>query len=88
MAHVQLDSRLTDCGKDGTRKVNGTSALRQQLKNNANITLTAEDYVTIGIHIDKTTRTPSPLPTIAPINILLDTRHLVKSNLLGYAAAR
>lgn len=52
-------------------------ALRQQLKNNTNITLTAEDFATIGIHIDKTTRPRAPVPDIAPINTLLDTRHLV-----------
>ena len=52
-------------------------AMRQQLKNDSDITLTADDYTALGIHIDKTTRTRSRVPDVAPISVLLETNHLV-----------
>ena len=52
-------------------------AMRQQLKNDSDITLSADDYTVLGIHIDKTTRTRSRVPVVAPINVLVTTNHLV-----------
>ena len=50
--------------KEGVELISG---LRHQIKNDKQITLTAEDYVRLGIHIDKTGRTKPPLLTTAPL---------------------
>ena len=50
--------------------------LRQRLKNGV-AALTAEDYAHLGIHRDKTTRTPAEIPTDVP------TATWVKSDRLG-----
>ncbi len=51
-------------------------ALQQQLKNNANITLTGEDHTALQIHIDKTTRTRVPVQTVAPLVEAYDIKHM------------
>lgn len=64
-----MKTNYTNCDTE-VRKV------QQSLKANAEITLTDDDYTQLDIHRDKTTRTPMPVPTIAPINILLESKHL------------
>ena len=52
------------------------SALQQQLKNNANITLTGDDHTALQIHIDKTTRTRVPVQTVVPLVEAYDIKHM------------
>jgi len=51
-------------------------ALQQQLKRNANITLTGEDRLALGVHLDKTTRTRVPRQTVAPLVEEYETKHM------------
>jgi len=41
-------------------------ALQQQIKNNAEVTLTGDDHTALGIHKDKETRTRVPVQTVPP----------------------
>ena len=50
--------------------------LRLQIKHNRALTLTSEDYQSLGIHRDKQTRTRATAPEHAPIIALLGTTHL------------
>ena len=50
--------------KEGVELISG---LRQQMKNDKQITLTADDYKVLGINVDKTERTKPPLLTTAPL---------------------
>lgn len=50
--------------------------LRQQIKRST-VELPAADYENLGIHSDKTTRTPAPIPMVSPTNTLLASNHLV-----------
>lgn len=50
--------------KEGVELISG---LRQQIKNDKQITLTADDYKSLGIHVDKTTYTRATKPTTAPL---------------------
>lgn len=52
-------------------------ALRQQIKNNASITLTPDDYANLYIHVDKTTRSRINPPDYAPSVTLIESTHLV-----------
>lgn len=47
--------------------------LRQRLKNGT-VELTPEDYANLGIHEDKTTRTPAETPTDVPTAVLVESR--------------
>ena len=49
---------------------------QQSLKNNVNITLTGEDRHALGIHEDKTTRTPVPRQEVAPNIVEVEVSHL------------
>ncbi len=49
--------------------------LRQRLKNGT-AELTPTDYANLGIHEDKTTRTPSTIPIKVPMAILIDSQPL------------
>lgn len=74
----------TSIAVEGMRRAFDTAyhlvlGLRQQVKHNRNITLSAADFSNLGIHIDKTTLTPSPIPSQTPINTLLATNHLVNT---------
>ncbi len=51
-------------------------ALQQGLKNNPNITLTGDDHTALGVHVDKTTRTPVPVQTVAPLVEAYEMRHM------------
>ena len=51
-------------------------ALQQQLKNNANITLTGDDHTALQVHIDKNTRTRVPVQTVAPLVEAYDIKHM------------
>jgi len=50
--------------------------VQQQLKNNANIELTGDDRLALGVHLDKTTRTRVPRQTVAPLIEEFETRHM------------
>ncbi len=52
-------------------------ALRQQLKNDMDITLTGEDCAALFIHIDVEKRTKVPAPKFSPINHIEKRTHLV-----------
>ncbi|MDD9800485.1 MAG: hypothetical protein OXU29_08505 [Gammaproteobacteria bacterium] len=41
--------------------------LQQQIKNNAEVTLTGDDHTALGIHKDKETRTRVPVQTVPPV---------------------
>lgn len=41
--------------------------IQQQVKKNASVEKTADDYKSLAIHIDKTTRTPVDRPAVAPL---------------------
>jgi len=51
-------------------------AVQQQLKRNANITLTGDDRLALGVHLDKTTRTRVPQQTVAPLVEEYETKHM------------
>lgn len=49
--------------------------LRQQIKNNSEITLEESDYVELGIHMNKGHRTPTPIPEYPPNLQEIETKH-------------
>ena len=50
--------------------------LQQQIKNNAQVTLTGDDRMALGIHQDKETRTRVPVQTVAPSVEVYENKHL------------
>ncbi|MBE8189286.1 MAG: hypothetical protein HAW58_00065 [Candidatus Thioglobus sp.] len=52
------------------------SGLQQQVKNNAEVELIGDDYTQLGIHLDKTTRTPTPVETVAPNIVMVKASRL------------
>ena len=56
-------AEMAELHKEGVELIRG---LRQQMKNDKQITLTAEDHKQLGIRVDKKERTKPPLPT-APL---------------------
>jgi len=50
--------------------------VQQQLKNNANITLTGDDRLALGVHLDKPTRTRVPVQTVAPLVEPYEIKHM------------
>lgn len=53
-----------------------TRGVQQQLKRNANIELTGDDRLALGVHLDKTTRTRVPKQTVAPLVEQFETKHM------------
>ena len=51
-------------------------AIRRQLKNDPNLHLTGDDYLEMGIHMDKPTRTRSVIPDFAPVITQIKINHL------------